>query len=85
MEGEAVEPALGVADGGEGGGPGEGLVVRGIGVGGEAGSNELSFFGGEERCCVGVVVDEEVGADADYDGGDALLERGLGVNLMGFK
>lgn len=68
VEGKAVEPALRVAQGLEHVGPGEGLVMRGVGVAGEPVADELALGVGEELGRVGVVVDEEVGRYGDYDG-----------------
>ena len=60
MEGEAVQPTLGVFEGLEDVLPGKALVVGGIRVGSQAGMDECPLFVVEEPGGVGVVFNEPV-------------------------
>lgn len=82
VEGEAVQPAFGVAERGEDGRPGERLVVGGVRVGFQAGRDEGALGLGEEFGGRRVVVDEEVGGDGDEYGEDTFL-WGLLVSFCG--
>lgn len=74
MENGAVEPAFGVTEGGNDGGPVEGLVRRGVRVGREARHDYFALFRCQEGGGVRVVADEKVGDEGDDDGQDASVD-----------
>lgn len=68
METEPIEPALGILESAQDIAPCEALVVGGITVCGKPCLDDRPLLTGQEAGRVGIVVDEEVGANGDYDG-----------------
>lgn len=74
MEGEPIEPALGVFEGGEHAGPAKGFGACGI-ASGEALEDLPALRDAEETCCEGVIGDEDVGGAGHEDGKEALEDE----------
>lgn len=75
MESKGVKPALVIREGRTDVRPGELFGVGSVRVVLETGMDESPFILSKERCCVWIVVDEEVGDKSNRDGEKALLER----------
>lgn len=75
MEGEAVQPALGVLNGPQHVAPGKPLVVRAIAVRGQASVYGRSLRLIQEAGRVGIVVNKEISASSNHNGQESFEDE----------